>query len=273
MMGIGKAGIVLILSALLAGVACSSGDKDLTLTYLDNDGFLLASGGRQVLVDALFDTSFGAYAVPSAELVGKMTTGGPPFGRIDLFLVTHDHRDHFYAPLVADFLRHHPETRLAAPKSVCDLLRKEAPAPAGIEEFDLALGGSVEREIGGIKVRAYRTRHARDVDGTRAVNFAYLVELGSMKCLHIGDGPVEFNLPLYESFGLEKERIDLVFLSSFELSGPAVKFIRETVKPRYVVPMHIAVAEFDAEASKYLAAYPNAVLLGKPLESKVLKFE
>jgi hypothetical protein len=37
--------------------------------------------------------------------------------------------------------------------------------------------------------------------------------------------------------------------------------------------MHIAIAGFDAEAKKYLDAYPNAVPLGKPLESRNLEFD
>ena len=66
-----------------------------SVTYIANSGFLLRSGGKSVLIDALFNNGFGRYAVPSNELKADMINGKPPFEKIDLFLVTHNHGDHF----------------------------------------------------------------------------------------------------------------------------------------------------------------------------------
>jgi L-ascorbate metabolism protein UlaG (beta-lactamase superfamily) len=265
------AAALLLILAIFIGVAVSKNNRQLTITYIANDGFLVSSGDKKILIDALFDTSFGEYAVPSAPLVKDMINQTPPFEKVDLFLVTHSHRDHFYAPYVIDFLKHHPETEFVGPKMACDLLREDVKPLQRLHEIDLEIGGSTEKILREIPLKIFRTKHAGDPEGTREENLAYLVDLNRVKLLHTGDGPIEFNRYLYEEFGLDKERIDVVFQSFFDISEITRRFIQEAVKPKYVVAMHIPPKDFESEARKFLSVYPNGMAFEKPLESKVLK--
>lgn len=267
------AAALLLSLPIFAGNAVSQTDHKLAVTYIANDGFLLSSGGKKVLIDALFDTSFGEYEVPAPQLVKDMTNQAPPFDKVDLFLVTHSHGDHFYAPYVIEFMKHHPETEFAGPKKACELLREGVQPTRRLHEINLEIGGSAAMTLREIPLKIFRTRHAGDPEGTREENLAYLVDQGGVRWLHTGDGSIDFNQALFQGFGLDKERIDVVFQSYFDASETTRRFVQETVKPGYVVAMHIPPKDFAAEAAKFLGAYPNGIALEKPMESKVLKFD
>lgn len=42
--------------------------KSISITYIANDGFLISCESENILIDALFNTSFGEYDVPSEQL-------------------------------------------------------------------------------------------------------------------------------------------------------------------------------------------------------------
>ena len=90
--------VLLILGAqIIAGCAAPT----VELTAIANEGFLIRSAGRTVLVDALFRATapypeFFSQG-PSEDLVRQMVSGEGVFNRIDLALVTHSDGDHFHA--------------------------------------------------------------------------------------------------------------------------------------------------------------------------------
>ena len=46
--------------------------KDLQVTYLANEGFLLRTSSHKVLIDALFKDGYGAFAVPPKETLQQI---------------------------------------------------------------------------------------------------------------------------------------------------------------------------------------------------------
>ena len=61
----------------------------LKVTYIANEGFLISSANKKVLIDALFGSGYSHYLTPSEEIHKKMVNAQPPFNDVDLVLVIH----------------------------------------------------------------------------------------------------------------------------------------------------------------------------------------
>jgi L-ascorbate metabolism protein UlaG (beta-lactamase superfamily) len=86
-------------------LASSSQAAELEITYLANEGVLIACGGQKVLVDALLRDSLDDYARHPPDVQEKLETGKPPFDGIVLALATHFHLDHWDAGAISRFLK------------------------------------------------------------------------------------------------------------------------------------------------------------------------
>jgi len=259
---------LLLLSTICILFCCSRPPQELTITHIANNGVFLASPQGNVLYDALYDKGHGIYMIPDESLRHKMIAGESPFRQVDLCLVSHQHIDHFHAPYIADFLRQHPEARLAASPQVCDSLRN-TPAIAGqISSIVLGLGEVVDTVLHNIPIKIVRTRHVGETDGA-TMNYAFLLTLNGLKILLPGDGPFDNNLDIYSRFNLEREHIDILFIEFFEYSETTRQFVNDVIQPKQIIAMHFPVENVQADLEKFLAAYPNAIIFSKPMETKV----
>src|SRR5687767_5647765 len=102
----------------------------LTITFLANEGVMLSSGTKKVLIDALFLKYETGYAVPADSTHAALELARPPFDAVDLVLVTHRHGDHFHPAPVAAHLRANPRATLVTSRQVLDSLRAGAPTHA-----------------------------------------------------------------------------------------------------------------------------------------------
>jgi L-ascorbate metabolism protein UlaG (beta-lactamase superfamily) len=230
------------------------------ITYVANDGFLISSKSGNVLIDALFNNSFGAYDVPSEQLRADIVGGKSRFQKIDLYLVTHAHGDHFYAPYVIDFLKNHPETRFVAARQVCQEIGGDSDLAGRLEAISLEIGDRAAITVQGVPLKIWRLKHFRDDSGERAVSLVYLIELDGCRILHLGDAPVDFNQFYFDKLGLENEKIDIMFLGFSGIDEKTRQFVREVIKPKRVVAMHIPPKDMEAESKKFTDAYPNGVV-------------
>ena len=73
-------------------------DEPVELTFIANEGVIIRHGDRAIAIDTPASNSYdGTFALPSAEILEAMTTGGDPVGELDWILFTHIHGDHFDA--------------------------------------------------------------------------------------------------------------------------------------------------------------------------------
>lgn len=80
-------------------------DKNIKITYISNEGFLIEVGSNSILIDALFgDKQYGFCDIPDSSQIKSMRNAEDIFEDIDLITATHRHIDHFYAPFVIDHL-------------------------------------------------------------------------------------------------------------------------------------------------------------------------
>lgn len=243
--------------------------KSISITYIANDGFLISCESGNILIDALFNTSFGEYDVPSEQLRKEIIEGKSRFGKVNLYLVTHIHGDHFYAPYVIDFLKNHPETQFLSSNQVCQDLSGEKSIKRQLNCFSIEVGGQADTTIQNIPIKIYRVKHLHDDSGNIATNLAFLITLDNFKIFHIGDAPIDFNKSYYDQFHLEKEKIDIIFQGA-STSEATRQFIQEVIRPKYVTAMHIPLKDIEIESKNFPSFYPNGLVFMKPMEKKTL---
>ncbi|MEQ1893930.1 MAG: MBL fold metallo-hydrolase [Planctomycetota bacterium] len=247
--------------------------RTLELEYLANEGFLLRGGGRAVLIDAFVTEPYGNYAAVPAELFEQLVDGAEGYGKIELALASHVHKDHFQAEPAATFLAAHPETRFVAAPEVVTALEKALGAEATKERLFARLPEArarlAERELGLELVRLPHSGGAR----TAAVqNLGHVLTLGGVRVLHVGDA--ERESAELDAYDLEAMKLDLALVPYWWIDDAAgLARVRALTGARELVAMHVPPDEL-AEVKERLAALdPHLLLLEKPGERRTLRFE
>jgi L-ascorbate metabolism protein UlaG (beta-lactamase superfamily) len=260
----------LLLLLFISGIAFSQPVNSASITFVANSGFLLSGGGNSILIDALFNEGFGRYDPPSDSLIKLMVDKVHPFNSVDLYLVTHNHGDHFYAPLVSEFLKKHFEATLVSSNEVCDQVKDKNIPKKHVKGIALTVGEYADTVFNGIPLKIFRLKHTGDSTGMQITDFAYLIDLNGVKIFHPGDITFAWDKSLLEKFNLEKENIDVMFVPYFDLSESSAKYINEVVKPKNIVAIHIPPKEFKEASKKILEAYPGGIVFEKPLDTKII---
>ncbi len=236
-----KSLIFLLFATLILFIGCqNSKNPSLDITYIANEGFMLESSSKKILIDALFNNRYNFYAAPSENIRKKIIEDEYPFDKIDIMFVTHMHGDHFNAPLVKDFLNQNPETQFISPKQVSEILRSQANFNIQLNELFLKIGESIDTVIKKIPMKIIRLVHVGDYS-SNTENFCFLINLDGIKILHFGDATVNFdeNKTYLENLDLKKEKIDILFLEYFDNSEITRNYVMEIIRPKYIIYMHI----------------------------------
>lgn len=254
------------------------------VTYVANEGFLIDSGGKKILVDALFHGEvIDRYHAPPAETQTKLETAAAPFDRVDLILVTHWHDDHFTPEVVLKHLTANPDGVLAASPQVVSRLRSQAgwtgELDKRVREIDVPLHGSADLEIHGIRLRASRLRHGAymipdgSTGGSRdkheaVENLVFRFEVAGVTFMHFGDALLKENPEFFDGKRFAKQTIDFVFLEGW--SDETLAILGEWMAPGHVIFMHMPADPDRIERlSGYLAGrLENAVVFREPMESR-----
>lgn len=256
----------------------------LAITYIGNEGFLLAAGDQRVLVDALYDAGIpGLARLPEAERA-RLEHASPPFDGIDVVLVTHAHPDHFQAAAVTAHLRAGAAAHLVAAGQAVAALREHA----GDAYADLAArvtgvqakpGEQVALELAGVKLRALSMTHAADLP---IDHLGFAIQLGDAAVLHLGDtGATAEQLAAFQLHGQASGRgpIDVALVPYWLFLDPgAWTKLRQAIGARRYIVMHLPrpdapVAYFapadtlDALVAMVRRSEPGVIVLAEPMQS------
>lgn len=241
-------------------VTSSSGVR---VTFVGNAGFLIEIGGKKILIDAIFKGFEGDYLLPQ-DVQDALVNARPPFDNIDLILVTHNHGDHFVAPMVRQHLKNDPKTRLVSTAQVTGRL-----AEFGNRVITLAAtkGKRAQTDVAGIQIQAIYLSHGFIPAGEEeTINYGYLAAVDGVNLFHMGDGHVA-DIDMIAPLSPGKP-IDLAFIEHFYFNGDSLnaKFIKEWVGGRYAFPIHYQYTRpvFDRERVK--SFYPAAIMFEKELQ-------
>lgn len=242
---------VLLVAAALGippGPAAAQAPNDppgVEITSIANEGFMIADGDAKVLVDGLYDRGVRGYPTIPAELRLDLEAGRPPFDGIDLVLATHHHADHFDAAMVLRYLERHSGALFISTEQAVGRIRQAAGSGAEVLRRVRALapmeGRPISLDVGRIRVTGLNLHHGRDRDPP-VQNLGFLIELGGLMLLHIGD--TEADVRDFAPYGLAEAGIDVAFLPSWFLTYDIWKrAVTESINPRQIIAMHLPHAD------------------------------
>jgi L-ascorbate metabolism protein UlaG (beta-lactamase superfamily) len=250
----------------------SPGRQDgVSVTFLANEGVLLSSGTKKVLIDALFLKYETGYAIPADSTRAALESARPPFDAVDLILVTHRHGDHFHPAPVAAHLRANPRAMLLTSRQVIDSLRGRASGRDLLSPRFMARTtppGTRRREmVNGIAVELLGLPHGGRWRSRGIEHLGYIVELGGRRVLHVGD--TEFSEAAFARFRLDTARIDVALLPYGAVtSREGRRVIERWIRPRQVVALHVGEGETERVARAVRAAMPGAITFTRSLETR-----
>ncbi len=276
-----------VLLTLFGFIACSAAPSSeprfaaahVDITYLANEGFLIESSGKRVLIDALFRDGIKPYLTVPADLRDNMEKAQKPFDSIDLILASHFHADHYDGRAVAEHLTHNANAVFVSTNQAIEKMKTEYENFAAVKDRARGLypkeGERLTLTHRGINLQVLNVHHGRN----RPIeNLGLIWELGSQRFLHIGDSMA--TAADFKSYEVVKDRIDFAFVPYwYFLDEDYKKAVREFIKPRLVVLMHIPDSSTNDEYmnkvggwQKWFAQikseFPNAVIFEKQLEKK-----
>jgi L-ascorbate metabolism protein UlaG (beta-lactamase superfamily) len=245
-------------------------EATLEITYIANEGVLMAGGGKQVLIDGLhreYERDYAFLPLPYRE---QLETAKAPFDKIDVILVSHRHLDHFHPQAVADHLRHNPRSVLVSSEQVVHEIESTVADFGAIRPRVTAVTPALrERAVktaGGVTVELLGLGHG--TGRHRAIqNLGHLVTLAGKKLLHVGDA--DTSAEIFEAFDLDELGIDVAFLPSwFLMSDEGADIVRNHIKPKHIVAVHLGPREPARTSETIRARFPDATAFTVLLEKR-----
>lgn len=249
---------VLLLGLILAPLTRAEQQQrpPLTVTYVANEGFMIESEGKKILIDALFGGFTSDWCqVPPDSVVELMTAARPPFDSINLITVTHAHLDHFNADIVAAHMKHnrrgilvctpHTAQKLEASEYYLEIKSRIRVVPAPGDS-------AVAMQLSGIDLLVLPTRHGpyweKDEKTGETINrhrnvqhLEFVFTIGGWKLFHCGDASLD-DVDVYRSYDLDRENIDVAFLhwwGTWDDTDSSQKLVREVIRPEWIFLMHL----------------------------------
>ena len=250
-----------------------TGEKDnsgLSIRYIANEGVLISSGAKQVLIDGLHREYKPAYAFPPADLLSALETARAPYDKINLLLVSHVHLDHFHPDSIGSHLKNNPKAALISSEQVVGEVARSfadyARIKPQIKQVTPAWKEFVELDHDGVKLKILGLRHSSE--RFRWIqNLGHIIEIGGKKLLHIGDA--DMTAENFAAFNLAKEKIDIAFIPYwFLLSGDGRSLVKEQFNAKQVIAVHISPGEAEQVSANLKEVYPEAIPLTNILEER-----
>jgi L-ascorbate metabolism protein UlaG (beta-lactamase superfamily) len=243
-----------------AAVAPPSG-ATLEVTYIANEGVLVAAGETQVLIDGLhraYEPEYPFLPDPHRE---QLETARPPFDGIDLILVSHRHLDHFHPESVARYLRHNPTAVLVSSEQIVEEIRTKTNDFATIAGRVTATTPPLRQRrairAGGVELEMLGVGHGTGRHKT-IQNLGHIIKLGGRKLLHLGDADTDATI--FGAFKLDEEGIDIAFLPMWFLTEDAgAAIVRDQINPKHIVAVHMPTERPEHFAAEIKKRFPDAV--------------
>jgi L-ascorbate metabolism protein UlaG (beta-lactamase superfamily) len=263
-----KKAAAVVLSLLLITVSIgfsvtSSQDADLEVTYIANAGVLIGFQEKKVLIDGLYRYPNPLYGVLQSKNLERIETAKPPFKSIDVLLVTHQHRDHFYPGSIGRHMLNNTGSILVTNGQVIEELRKGFQKFPAIEQRIKNAGPGLKQvstfKIDGITIQSIKIIHGNPRKFKHIANNGYLINLKGKKLFHPGDG--KLNESYLKQFNLGKNGIFIAFIPYWELYTPSTyKAIQTYLKPKYITAIHIPPQQVE-DVKKELSQISTDIIL------------
>ena len=249
------------------------------VTYVGNEGFLIVSGGKKVLVDALYREGVPGYVVLPVRLRQVIERAGAPFDKIDLVLATHFHADHFDPAAVGAYLLSSNSALFVSTHQSMDRLRGQLSSNPQIvkwarAEFPIE-GRRIKLAHHGVSLEVLNVHHGR---GRTIENLGFIIELNGWRFLHIGDS--QGGAEDFRRNNLHEEKFDVAFIPYWYLAYDGMTAaITEVIRADRIVAMHVpprglrnshlsGLGGWDGMKKKIKPVFPNVVFFENEMEKK-----
>ncbi len=265
---------------ILTNTVCSQTKKDNTsetkdkssvkVTYIANEGVLIETKSKRILIDGLHRKYRDAYAFPPDDLRNLLENARKPYDKVDLLLVSHLHGDHFHPASVGLHLQNNPKTVLASSGQIVGEIEKDFAGYKNIKpqirEIPHEWKKSSTENFGGIKVKFLGLRHGSE-RFKWIQNFGHLIEADGLKFLHIGDA--DMTAENFSVYKLNEENIDVAFIPFwFLLSENGRNLVKEQFDPKHIVAVHVSPGDASEVSENLKKHYSDITVFTEILETK-----
>lgn len=242
----------------------------ITLRYIANEGVLIASGDKQVLIDGLHREYKPDYLFPPPEMQAILENARAPYDKVNLVLVSHIHLDHFHPESIGLYLKGNPRATFASSQQAVDEVAKSfgeyGKIRAQINPVTHEWKKSSEITRDGIKVTFLGLHHGgerfKDIQ-----NLGHIIEIGGKKILHIGDA--DMTAENFASFGIAARGIDIALIPYwFLISKEGRGLVKEQFNPKSIVAVHVPPKDADEVIAQLKKDLPDAIVFAKILEER-----
>ncbi|GAB5526736.1 MAG: hypothetical protein Roseis2KO_46080 [Roseivirga sp.] len=248
------------LLSLLSIVSVSACSQQLTITYIANEGVLIESAGKKVIIDALFDKYYDAYLFPDEALLEKMISGEAPYNNVDLLLSTHIHRDHFAPTMTGRFLKGHPETKLISSAQLAGSVAEDYADGESLGNQMEGIARDTEihqQEVNGIKVTAFFIYHSGGSRTRSIENMGFLVDINGTKILHLGDS--DMNPDRFKTLDLKSLGVDIALVPYWYMADETgVSIINDYIQPKNLIGIHYPKVGSPMALKEIAKSFPEA---------------
>jgi L-ascorbate metabolism protein UlaG (beta-lactamase superfamily) len=290
--------ITVLIVMLIANQICYSNNdankvRNVEVTYIANEGYLIKVGDKKILIDALFgDKDYGFCDIPNEETMNSILKNEKYFKNIDLIATTHAHVDHFYAPFVIEHLINNMKGQFISCKQTIEAIKKQEnyeKVKINLVEITPDYSTYIDTTINGVGVRVYRLAHGPYyTDDTltgekinrhqNVQNVGFLFNIDGVKIFHSGDSN-EDGIAEYEHFRLDKENIDIAFLGRgfiWESNCKGIELLKNYIKAKHIVLMHIhhkEYGEYNEVVTQLKNEFSSIKIFKNGMETKKYVFE
>jgi hypothetical protein len=257
-----------ILSLAVSAGAFGQAPPTVELTYVGSHGFLVAGGGKKMLLDAAMPSGLSpwGYVLPPEETRRKIESAEPPYDGIDLITISHAHEDHFSPATVYGAMLNNPGAWLVASPEAYLALIAAKPEIADFKDRiwvpSSSLNETEERSINGIPFGVTVMSHGT---GTSMKLMTLFFDLAGMRFLHLNEWN-RLAAADYDAIGFNRRPADVAILGyGYVNNGSLIDILETKLKPGFTVVCHVdgaspaAFASIRASMDKLSASRPMAM--------------
>ncbi len=270
--------VPLLVPPLLAQGSSAQGDPEarpkpkvlgVDVTFLANAGFLFESGRYSVLIDAFLREPWEMYAGLPDEVYKQVVNALPPFDKLTIVLVSHNHPDHVQMRGLEKYLGKNSQAQLMTSPDVLLALQSQARDFAAISRRLSPIptvAGSINKILQEeMSIEFFQLEHGGLDD--KIVNLGHLIEMGGVRILHVGDAKP--SLDNFAAYDLDARPIDIAIVPFWFLNqATGVRVLQEKIKARTVIVCHIPPGEMEKFDQLLKTQFPQVVLFQSALEKR-----
>lgn len=241
---------------------------EVEVTYIANDGVMIAAGDKKVMIDAVnVWSNLQGWIRPTSPQLLAIENGNPPYDDIDVIMITHAHSDHYAISAVQNYLSDHPNTKLIATPQVL-----AAFSAFSSQIVDLTTLTQFNREtviVNDIEIDVLFIKHFNQFGNNfceTTENFGYVVHMENKTFMHLGD--VDLDESGLDQMNLLADSITVAMIPTFgDLISQAHKnALIDHVNPQNIIALHFLISQMPTSVSQVNSLYPNAIKFTEPFE-------